>query len=226
MSDTDNKGTTEAPNPFLPSPDDMQHWTSVIGRAQQMMLEYALGQANEGNVSAAALFDPAKWIDNPATKLWTEQSSKMWDQGVAFWTSLASIGQPITPDAPPEPAKDRRFTDPDWTANPVFAMIRQTYGLLAEQMLTTTRQLEGPDPVARAKMEFAAKAMADAMAPTNLALTNPEVIKRAVETRGDAVEASVFSDLANRSLQRATDDDAPRALCGRPSRSKAIVRVT
>ena len=56
-------------------------------------IEYALGQANEGNVSAAALFDPAKWIDNPATKLWTEQSSKMWDQGVAFWTSLASIGR-------------------------------------------------------------------------------------------------------------------------------------
>ncbi|MHA4838307.1 PHA/PHB synthase family protein [Sphingopyxis sp. MSC1_008] len=187
MSDTGKNDTTEAPNPFLPSPDDMQHWTSVIGRAQQMMLEYALGQANDGNASAAALFDPAKWIDNPATKLWTEQSSKMWDQGVAFWTSLASMGQPIAPDAPPEPAKDRRFTDPDWTANPVFAMIRQTYGLLAEQMLATTRQLDGPDPAARAKMEFAAKAMADAMAPTNLALTNPEVIKRAVETRGESL---------------------------------------
>ncbi len=66
-------------------------------------------------------------------------------------------------------------------------MIRQTYGLLTEQMLTTTRQFEGLDPAARAKMEFAAKSMADAMAPTNLALTNPEVIKRAVETRGESL---------------------------------------
>ena len=187
MSDADKSDTNEAPNPFLPSPDDMQHWTSVIGRAQQMMLEFALGQANEGNASAAALFDPAKWIDNPATQLWSAQSSRMWDQGVAFWTSLASIGQPIAPGAPTADTRDRRFADPDWTANPVFAMIRQTYGLLAEQMLATTRQLDGPDPAARAKMEFAAKAMADAMAPTNLALTNPEVIKRAVETRGESL---------------------------------------
>ncbi|MGH6693836.1 PHA/PHB synthase family protein [Sphingopyxis sp.] len=209
MSDADKSEPNEAPNPFLPSPDDMQHWTSVIGRAQQMMLEYALGQANDGNASAAALFDPAKWIDNPATKLWTEQSSKMWDQGVAFWTSLASIGQPITPDAPPADAKDRRFTDAEWTANPVFAMIRQTYGLLAEQMLATTRQFEGLDPAARAKMEFAAKAMADAMAPTNLALTNPEVIKRAVETRGESLLKGLghmLSDLSRGQLSHVDPD--------------------
>lgn len=209
MNDTGKDDTIETPNPFMPSPDDMQHWASVIGRAQQMMLEYALGQANDGNASAAALFDPAKWLDNPATKLWTEQSSKMWDQGVAFWTSLASIGQPIAPDAPAEGAKDRRFTDAEWTANPVFAMIRQTYGLLAEQMLATTRQFEGLDPAARAKMEFAAKAMADAMAPTNLALTNPEVIKRAVETRGESLLKGLghmLSDLSRGQLSHVDPD--------------------
>lgn len=187
MNQADQDGTTEALNPFLPTPDDMQHWASVIGRAQQMMLEYALGQANDSKTSAAAMFDPSTWLENPAAQLWTQQSSKMWDQGVAFWTSLATLN-PMTPAAPDAAAaKDRRFADPDWGANPVFAMIRQTYGLLAEQMLTTTRQLDGLDPAARAKMEFAAKSIADAMAPTNLALTNPEVIKRAVETRGESL---------------------------------------
>ncbi len=186
MSDADNSDTTDVPNPFLPSPDDMQHWTSVIGRAQQMMLEYALGQVNNSNPSAAALFDPAKWLENPATQMWTQQSARIWEQGVAFWTSLATLN-PMTPPAPDTASKDRRFADPDWAANPVFAMIRQTYGLLAEQMLATTRQFDGLDPAARAKMEFAAKSIADAMAPTNLALTNPEVIKRAVETRGESL---------------------------------------
>jgi polyhydroxyalkanoate synthase len=187
MSDADNSDTTDAPNPFLPTPDDMQHWASVIGRAQQMMLEYALGQVNDGKTGAAALFDPATWLENPATQMWAQQSSKMWEQGVAFWTSLATLN-PMTPAAPDAAtAKDRRFADPDWAANPVFAMIRQTYGLLAEQMLATTRQLDGLDPAARAKMEFAAKSIADAMAPTNLALTNPEVIRRAVETRGESL---------------------------------------
>ncbi|WP_293703840.1 MULTISPECIES: PHA/PHB synthase family protein [unclassified Sphingopyxis] len=186
MSDADKSDTTDVPNPFLPSPDDMQHWASVIGRAQQMMLEYALGQANDGKISAAAMFDPATWLEHPATQMWAQQSSKMWEQGVAFWTSLATLN-PMTPPASETATKDRRFADPDWASNPVFAMIRQTYGLLAEQMLTTTRQFEGVDPAARAKMEFAAKSIADAMAPTNLALTNPEVIKRAVETRGESL---------------------------------------
>lgn len=186
MSDADKSDTTDVPNPFLPSPDDIQHWASVTGRAQQMMLEYALGQANDGKTTAPAMFDPSTWLENPATQMWAQQSSKMWDQGVAFWTSLATLN-PMTPPAPDTATKDRRFADPDWGSNPVFAMIRQTYGLLAEQMLATTRQLDGLDPAARAKMEFAAKSIADAMAPTNLALTNPEVIKRAVETRGESL---------------------------------------
>ncbi|MDP3783438.1 MAG: class I poly(R)-hydroxyalkanoic acid synthase, partial [Sphingopyxis sp.] len=132
MSDADKSDTTDVPNPFLPSPDDIQHWASVIGRAQQMMLEYALGQAHDGKTSAPAMFDPSTWLENPATQMWAQQSSKMWDQGVAFWTSLATLN-PMTPPAPDTATKDRRFADPDWASNPVFAMIRQTYGLLAEQ---------------------------------------------------------------------------------------------
>ena len=185
MSDTAKNDTREAPNPFMPSPDDIQHWTSVMGRAQQMMLEYALGQANEGNSAAASLFDPANWLQNPTTQAWAEQSSKLWEQGVAFWTSLATIQPSFAPDA--EPRQDKRFADPDWTENPVFALIRQTYGLLAEQLLTTTRTMQGLDENARAKMEFAAKSMTEALSPSNLAITNPEVIKRAVETRGESL---------------------------------------
>ncbi|WP_288986809.1 class I poly(R)-hydroxyalkanoic acid synthase [uncultured Sphingopyxis sp.] len=191
MSDAGEKdknggAAAEAPNPFLPSPDDMQHWASVMARAQQMMLEFALGQADEEK-DARPLFDPARWIDNPATQLWAEQGAKMWEQGVHFWSSLAAIQPSFMPSAAADAPKDRRFADPDWTANPAFALIRQTYGLLSDQLLETTRQLQGLDADARAKMEFAAKSMADALSPTNLAVTNPEVIKRAVETRGESL---------------------------------------
>ena len=207
MSDTGKDDTTETPNPFMPSPDDLQHWASVMGRAQQMMLEYALGQANEGNSAAASLFDPASWLQNPTTQLWAEQSSKMWEQGVAFWTSLATVQPSLTPDA--DAPKDKRFADPDWTTNPAFALIRQTYGLLAEQLLTTTRTMQGLDEHARAKMEFAAKNMTDALSPSNLALTNPEVIKRAVETRGESLLKGLkhmLSDLSRGQLSHVDPD--------------------
>ena len=186
MTDMGEDKSSGTANPFMPSPDDIQHWASVMGRAQQMMLDYALGQANQGNSAAASLFDPASWLQNPTTQLWAEQSAKMWEQGAAFWTSLTALQPPFAPAAADAP-KDRRFADPDWTANPVFALIRQTYGLLAEQLLATTRSMQGLDEHARAKLEFAAKNMAEALSPSNLAITNPEVIKRAIETRGESL---------------------------------------
>ena len=186
MTDMGEDKSSGTANPFMPSPDDIQHWASVMGRAQQMMLDYALGQANQGNSAAASLFDPASWLQNPTTQLWAEQSAKMWEQGAAFWTSLTALQPPFAPAAADAP-KDRRFADPDWTANPVFALIRQTYGLLADQLLATTRSMQGLDEHARAKLEFAAKNMAEALSPSNLAITNPEVIKRAIETRGESL---------------------------------------
>lgn len=185
MTDTGENKSGDPANPFLPSPEDMQHWASVMGRAQQMMLDYALGQANQGNSAAAGLFDPASWLQSPTTQLWADQSAKMWEQGVSFFSSLATLQPPFTP--PADAPKDKRFSDPDWTASPVFALIRQTYGLLAEQLLTSTRTMHGLDENARAKMEFAAKNMTEALSPSNLAITNPEVIKRAVETRGESL---------------------------------------
>lgn len=210
----DDNGTT--PNPFIPSPDDMQHWASVMVRAQQMMLDHAMGQAGadrqtdkDGSAGAASPFDPATWLANPAAQMWAEQSARMWEQGVQFWSSLATLQPPFAPAAPAEAPKDRRFTDPDWTQNPVFALIRQTYGLLSDQMLATTRQLSGLDPEARAKLEFAAKATAEALSPTNLAITNPEVIKRAVETRGESLLKGLkhmLADLARGQLSHVDTD--------------------
>ncbi|PZQ24412.1 MAG: class I poly(R)-hydroxyalkanoic acid synthase [Sphingopyxis macrogoltabida] len=186
MSEADGRDTNDTASPFVPAAEDLQHWASVMGRAQQMMLEFALGKVNDGKPAAAALFDPAGWMNSPASQQWADQTAKLWEQGVSFWTSLATLGPSFTP-LTDVAAKDRRFADAEWTANPVFALIRQTYGLLSDQLLETTRQLSGLDPHARAKMEFAAKTMAEALSPTNLAVTNPEVIKRAVETRGESL---------------------------------------
>ena len=207
MTDMGEDKSSGAANPFMPSPDDVQHWTSVMGRAQQMMLDYVLGQANQRNSAAANLFDPASWLQNPTTQLWAEQSTKMWEQGAAFWASLATLQPSLTPDA--DARQDKRFADPDWTTNPVFALIRQTYGLLAEQLLATTRNMQGIDEQARAKLEFAAKNMAEALSPSNLAITNPEVIKRAVETRGESLLKGLghmLSDLSRGQLSHVDPD--------------------
>jgi polyhydroxyalkanoate synthase len=218
-----NQGSTQqGPGTFIPSPDDLPHWAGVMGRAQQMMAQFAMGQGAAAG-EAKPLFDPARldpatWLDGSAATAWTEQTSRMWEQGTAFWTALMAQRPAFAPPAQAAAekgaekaaAKDRRFEDADWTANPAFALIRETYGLLCDQLLSTTRQLPGLDEEMRAKMEFAARNMADAMAPTNIALTNPQVLKRAVETRGESLLKGLqhmLTDLA-RGQMRHVDEDA------------------
>ncbi|MDQ3139117.1 MAG: class I poly(R)-hydroxyalkanoic acid synthase, partial [Pseudomonadota bacterium] len=74
---------------------------------------------------------------------------------------------------------------PQWQDNPLFAMIRQSYLLISDRLLGSVDALEGVDDKAREKLRFATRAFVDAMAPSNFALTNPLVLERTLETKGE-----------------------------------------
>ena len=52
-------------------------------------------------------------------------------------------------------------------------------------MLGTVDEIEGLDAETRQKMKFATRSFVDAMSPSNFALTNPQVLKKTIETRGE-----------------------------------------
>jgi polyhydroxyalkanoate synthase len=84
----------------------------------------------------------------------------------------------------PAPAReDRRFSDPAWTSNPWFYLLRQQHALLEDfvQSLLAAADL---DEVTRRKADFALGQMVDATAPTNWLVTNPAALKRAFDTGG------------------------------------------
>jgi polyhydroxyalkanoate synthase len=84
----------------------------------------------------------------------------------------------------PAPAReDRRFSDPAWTSNPWFYLLRQQHALLEDfvQSLLAGADL---DEVTRRKADFALSQMVDAAAPTNWLLTNPAALKKALDTGG------------------------------------------
>ncbi len=60
MADTtDTPDAPPAASPFpAPSLEDLQHWTSVMGRAQQMMLEHMAQQFGEATEKAAETAGP------------------------------------------------------------------------------------------------------------------------------------------------------------------------
>jgi len=79
--------------------------------------------------------------------------------------------------------KDRRFQGEDWN-HPLFDLIRQGYGMAAEQMMSLAEAAPAADAHEKAKQLFAMRALVDAMSPANSPLTNPVALRRAVETNG------------------------------------------
>jgi polyhydroxyalkanoate synthase subunit PhaC len=88
-----------------------------------------------------------------------------------------------TPAYDPKHARDRRFSDPTWTGNASYWLLRETYLTWATCLLDVVRDAE-TSPEVKRKAEFAVQLMIDALAPTNFPIGNPTVLKRAFESGG------------------------------------------
>lgn len=161
------------PDASTPSLPDLQHWTWVMGRAQQMMMEQGLAamQAKPEGVPAIPGFT------DPAT---LERARDFWAESLTLWQRF------LDPAKAPEaaPVTDKRFKAPQWR-EPVFDLIRQSYELIGDHMLRGVEAVDGLDPKQKEQLRFATKGFVDAMSPTNFALTNPQVIEKTIETRGE-----------------------------------------
>jgi polyhydroxyalkanoate synthase len=183
---------SEAAPPFtIPSLEELQHWTWVMGRAQQMMMEHLAAQWSEAAGQMAA--DPAKfasawpamnWFADP-TRV-AQQQVELWSEGLAIW-QRALGGQTERSELEAKADRDKRFAAKAWQDNPLFDMIRQTYLLISERLLGSVDAIEGVDERTREKLRFMTRNFVDAMAPSNFALTNPQVLERVIETRGESL---------------------------------------
>ena len=180
----------------IPTLEDWQHWTWVMGRAQQMLMEawaesLKTSQPWPSTPPQWGAFPPAffKPSDTP-----TDASSMMsagaeaWAKGLEAWGKMLGLETATAAER-----KDRRFSAPEWRENPLFDQIRQTYLALSDKMLGTVDEIEGIDSETRSKLRFATRNFVDAMSPSNFALSNPQVLKKTIETRGE----NLLNGLAN-----------------------------
>ena len=166
--------TTDATTPPIPSLEDWQHWTWVMGRAQQMLMEAWADSLKEDQPFPAMA--PANAADPMA---WMTAGAEAWSKGLEAW------GRMLGATAEAAQRKDRRFASPEWGENPVFQTIRDSYLAISDRLLGSVEEMEGIDEETRQKLRFATRSFVDAMAPSNFALTNPEVMKRTIETKGE-----------------------------------------
>jgi polyhydroxyalkanoate synthase len=170
---------------------DPQVFAQIAEKSSRILAEAMKRQARSGQYSmgdeigvAKAFFDlSAKLLSDPV-KL-AEAQFGMWKDYVALWQSsmLRFLGQPVEPVAVPDKS-DRRFKDPEWEQNFVFDHIKQSYLIAARHLHRAVAQVEGLDEASAKKVDFYTRQYIDALAPTNFATTNPEVLRETVATGG------------------------------------------
>ena len=182
------------PAPGTPDPERLRAaMTRVTERSRRIVQAFAERQA-----SGAGGFDPLEpaVVSKAYRALWQQMLAdpgrlvqaqlSLWQDYAKLWESTARrmAGEEAEPVAAPDPG-DRRFTDGAWTEHPIYDHIRQSYLLVSRFMLSTVRETEGLDAHTAQKADFYTRQFIDALAPTNFAMTNPEVVRRTVETGGE-----------------------------------------
>jgi len=87
-----------------------------------------------------------------------------------------------TSSVAPDP-RDKRFADPAWQSNPLLRGLMQSY-LAGNQQLSRFIAVADLDPLDKGRAQFLASLLFDALAPSNLLLTNPTALRKLVDTGG------------------------------------------
>lgn len=175
-------------------PPDMQGWAEIGAKLQKMWADFQADQARS-NAPQIAVTDPMQWLG--AMQNWYRQmplqdpaaQKQLWEESLELWqTVLGRYG--IGPEAENEeerdlPRKDRRFADRRWSDQPAFALIHQTYLLIAERLQSMVDEMEHLPADKREQLRFATRAMIEATSPANFPTTNPIVLERTLETKGE-----------------------------------------
>jgi len=137
----------------------------------------------------AASSDPKKLID---------ANVRLWQDSMALSQQMfnAMLGQSTQPVITEE-AGDRRFKHEDWSKNPLFGTIKQSYLLTSKWMRDVVADVEGLDDKTAEKVEFFTERYLDALSPTNFAATNPAVIEKVLETKGENLVSGMKNMMAD-----------------------------
>ena len=212
------------PTHHMPAPDpsDLQHWAMSAAKLQKMWLDFGAEQSGLIEPMLGKLGDGAKW-----TALFTnwlealpiarpEAQLKLWEEGAALWNRLLGLYADTKGGTAPElPRKDRRFADPRWREQPWFALIHQTYLLLSERLHEMTEQMQGLSVERKEQLKFITRVVTDALSPANFPSTNPIVIERTMETRGENLVKGVEHLLADLRQGQLTHTDPEAFELGR-----------
>jgi polyhydroxyalkanoate synthase len=124
------------------------------------------------------------WLADPQRS--TEMQTSLGRSYLELWASMVKRmnGEPADPVIAADP-KDKRFADPEWSQNQFFDFLKQFYLLSVQWANRLVKNAEGVDPRTRHKAEFYVRQIANALAPSNFVLTNPELLRETLASNAE-----------------------------------------
>ena len=114
--------------------------------------------------------------------------AELFGRYMELWRAAARQAGGDTPEPVAKPAaNDKRFNDPDWSANPVFDVIKQSYLITSDWLNELVRGVDGVEPLTRRRVSFFTQMLTDAFSPSNFLLSNPVALRAAMESRGESL---------------------------------------
>ncbi len=163
----------------------------IATRSQKLLQDFSQRYQADGQQPTDPLHLTQTFMDFTAKMLadpnrLVQAQVELWQQYMKLWqvTAQRMMGQTVEPVA--EPARgDKRFNDPAWKDEVVFDYLKQSYLLTARWLQGTIKEVEGVDEKTARKVDFYTRQFIDAVSPSNFAMTNPQVVKATVESKGE-----------------------------------------
>ena len=171
---------------------DTESSTSAGEEAASIPLDLLLGDAATGMLRRLN-------VGGPGLRLAAALAVKpqlVAEHARALTAELARIGAGRSQLQPPR--RDRRFTDPAWTGNPLLRAAMQAYLATAESAAAVVAEA-GLDQADAERVGFVLANISDALAPSNNPLLNPTALKAFIDTGGGSAVAGLrnfLSDMA------------------------------
>ncbi len=178
----------------------MLDWFSQYGSIIDKICEFQKGVAEELFDRAQGSSDAQKIVVETATECCrsfydgvARNPARIVEQQIDYWQSqlrlsnqllLRLMGEDVEPVARPK-VGDRRFLDSTWEENALFDYIKQSYLLASDNLLECVSNLDGVEDQHRERLQYYVRQAVNALAPTNFVLTNPEVLRKTLETNGE-----------------------------------------
>lgn len=192
--------------PFDTMTAAMNQWTDYWFAAAKKTLDVSMRSTDIGiNLMANASPDPVALNFDVSTLFSSDGQSMRVDPTAVFnanftllqkqaelWAYATQRANGNAADPVASSKGDKRFKSGAWSEELVFDVLKQNYLLLSDWMLDLVNNC-APDlsEKERSRLAFMTRQMTDAMSPTNFAATNPDVIARTIDTKGENISAGL-----------------------------------